>query len=162
VAATGGGLRIAFSGTYEPGLYHLVLPPKAAERYTVPPVGQKGLPFVVLDDAEESRLVALTDADLETAEKYVPIFRAENTGQLVSAVTGQVPGEEMWKVLAVALLAALLAEIGLTRWIAMQRRMHIMEAVSFGPATVDVQTFRQRARSLLAVPNQEPPPATKV
>jgi hypothetical protein len=162
VAATGGGLRIAFSGTYEPGLYHLVLPPKAAERYTVPPVGQKGLPFVVLDDAEESRLVALSDTDLETAGKYVPIFRAENTGQLVSAVTGQVPGEEMWKVLAVALLAALLAEIGLTRWIAMQRRMHIMEAVSFGPATVDVQTFRQRARSLLAVPNQEPPPATKV
>jgi hypothetical protein len=161
VAAAGGGLRIAFSGTYEPGLYHLVLPPKAAERYTVPPLGQKGLPFVVLDDAEESRLVALSDADLETAGKYVPIFRAENTGQLVSAVTGQVPGEELWKVLALALLAALLAEIGLTRWIAMQRRMHIMEAVSFGPATVDVQTFRERARSLLAVPNQEPPPATK-
>jgi hypothetical protein len=160
VAAAGGGLRIAFSGTYEPGLYHLVLPPKAAERYTVPPAGKKGLPFVVLDDAEESRLVALSDADLETAGKYVPIFRAGNTGQLVSAVTGQVPGEEMWKVLAVALLAALLAEIGLTRWIAMQRRMHMIETVSFGPSTVDVQTFRQRARSLLAVPNQEPPSST--
>ena len=161
VAAAGGGLRIAFSGTYEPGLYHLVLPPKVAERYAVPPLSKKGLPFVVLDDAEESRLVALTDADLETAEKYVPFFRAGNTGQLVSAVTGQVPGEEMWKYLAVALLAALLAEIGLTRWIAMQRRMHMIETVSFGPSTVDVQTFRQRARSLLAVPNQEPPPATK-
>jgi hypothetical protein len=62
----------------------------------------------------------------------------------------------MWKYLALALLVVLLAEIGLTRWIATQRRLHVVEAVSFGPPTVDVQTFRERARSLLAVPSEEP------
>ncbi|MBM4017917.1 MAG: VWA domain-containing protein [Planctomycetes bacterium] len=158
VAATDAGLRVVFPATYEPGLYHVVLPPKAAEHYSLPPAGKKGLPFVVLGDPEESRLAALTDADLQSTGKFVPIFRAETTSHMISAVTGQVPGEEMWKYLAVALAAALVAEIGLTRWIAVQRRMHMIETVSFGPATVDAQTFRERARSLLAVPNQSSEP----
>jgi hypothetical protein len=156
VAGAAAGLRVTFSGTYEPGLYHVVLPPKAADLYAVPPLTKEGLPFVVLGDAEESRLVALTDAQYEAAEKHVPLFVAKSTSDMVSAVTGQVPGEEMWKYLALALLVVLLAEIGLTRWIATQRRLHVVEAVSFGPPTVDVQTFRERARSLLAVPPEEP------
>jgi hypothetical protein len=156
VASTGAGLRITFSGTYEPGLYHVVLPPKAAENYAVPALTPKGLPFVVLGDAEESRLAAITDAQIEAAGKHVQLFRAGNANDLISAVTGHVPGEEMWKYLAVALLVVLLAEIGLTRWIAMQRRLHVVETVSFGPATVDVQTFRERARSLLSSTTQEP------
>jgi hypothetical protein len=155
VASTPAGLRITFSGTYEPGLYHVLLPPKAAENYVVPQLTKKGLPFVVLGDAEESRLVSLTDAQFEAADKHVPLFVARSTNDLIAAVTGRVPGEEMWKYLAVALLVVLLAEIGLTRWIAMQRRMHVVEAVSFGPSTVDVQTFRERARSLLSVSAQE-------
>jgi len=156
VAGAAAGLRVTFSGTYEPGLYRVVLPKKAAELYAVPPLTKEGLPFVVLGDAEESRLVALTDAQYEAAEKYVTLFVARSTRDMISAVTGQVPGEEMWKYLAVALLVVLLAEIGLTRWIAMQRRLHVVEAVSFGPSSVDVQTFRERARSLLSVPSQEP------
>jgi len=156
VASVPAGLRITFSGTYEPGLYHVALPPKAAENYLVPALVQKGLPFVVLGDAEESRMVSLTDAQFAAAEKHVPLFVAASTSDMISAVTGQVPGEEMWKYLAVALLVVLLAEIGLTRWIAMQRHLHVVEAVSFGPSTVDVQTFRERARSLLSVTAQEP------
>ena len=156
VASTPAGLRLTFSGTYEPGLYYMVLPPKAAENYAVPQIDKKGLPFVVLGDAEESRLVSLTDAQFEAAEKHVLLFHARNTNDLIAAVTGRVPGEEMWKYLAVALLVVLLAEIGLTRWIAIQRRLHVVEAVSFGPSTVDVQTFRERARSLLSVTAQEP------
>ena len=158
VANVPAGLRITFSGTYEPGLYHVVLPPKAAENYLVPAIVQKGLPFVVLGDAEESRMVSLTDAQFAAAEKHVPLFVARSTSDMISAVTGQVPGEEMWKYLAVALLVVLLAEIGLTRWIATQRRLHVVEAVSFGPATVDVQTFRERARSLLSVSAEESAP----
>jgi hypothetical protein len=158
VASVPAGLRITFSGTYEPGLYHVVLPPKAAENCLVPAIVQKGLPFVVLGDAEESRMVSLTDAQFAAAEKHVPLFVAVSTSDMISAVTGQVPGEEMWKYLAVALLVVLLAEIGLTRWIAMQRRIHVVGAVSFGPATVDVQTFRDRARSLLSVPAEESAP----
>ena len=59
------------------------------------------------------------------------------------------------------LLVALLAEIGLTRWIATQRRMHSVETVAFGPAIVDVQTFRERAKALVSVSNRPSGSASK-
>jgi hypothetical protein len=165
-AGTPAGCRVTFAGTYEPGLYHLILPARAGDTYVVPPLAKRGLPFVVLNDAEESRLTALTDAEFEAAakplkEKDIDLFRAQTTSEMTAAVSGNVPGEEMWKYLAVALLGALLAEIGLTRWIAVQRRMHLVETVTFGPATVDVQTFRERARGLLAIPSHEPESVSK-
>jgi hypothetical protein len=161
VADTPNGARITFAGTYEPGLYHVVLPAKATDRYAVPRATREGVPFVVLDDAEESRMVPLADADLEAAGKHVKLVRVNSEADLAKAVMGNVPGEELWKYLAMALLVALLAEIGLARWIAMQRRIHQVETVSFGPATVDIQTFRDRIRSLLTVENKEPESASK-
>jgi hypothetical protein len=160
MAASAGGLRVNFAGTYEPGLYRLALPAKVAEEFAAPGTARH-FPFSVVDDAEEGRLSALTPADLEAVGKQVDFFQARSTNEAVSAVTDTVPGEELWKYLAVALLVGLLAEIGLTRWIAGQRRMHMIETVAFGPETVDVQTFRDRARRLLGVPAQEPQGAPK-
>ena len=160
VAGTDAGMRITFTGTYEPGLYRMVLPARAAGQYVVPASPKGGLPFVVFDDAEESRLAALTSADYETVAQNVPLVRFETTAEMAAAVADTVPGEELWKYLALSLLVILLAEIGLTRWIAMQRRMHMVETVSFGPSTVDVRTFRDRARALLAG-NPEPESVSK-
>jgi len=162
LAAMPNGLRVTFSGTYEPGLYRLTLPQKVGEDFFVPAAATgKGFPFVVLDDASEGDLTPLSDAELEAAGRHVDLFRADSTGRLVEAVTGSVPGEELWKYLALALLVGLLAEVGLARWIATQRRMHMIDTVSFGRGAVDVKTFRQRARSLLAVSSQEPQGASK-
>ena len=164
LAATPNGMRVTFAGTYEPGLYRLTVPQKVGQDFLVPPAATaagKGFPFVVLGDAEEGRLTPLTDAELEAAGTHVDLFHARNTARLIEAVTGSVPGEELWKYLAVALLVGLLAEVGLARWIATQRRMHMIDTVSFGTDAVDVKTFRQRARSLLAVTSQEPEGASK-
>jgi hypothetical protein len=160
-AASPAGARITFAGTYEPGLYHLVLPPAAGEQYVLPPSPQEGLPFVVLNDAEEGRMAALTDADYERLGKHVKLFRAQTTSEMAQAVADRSPGEELSKYLAVALLIALLAEIGLARWIATQRGIHKVETVTFGQAIGDMQTLRQRARSLLALPNQDPDTESK-
>lgn len=162
LAAVPNGLRVTFPGTYEPGLYRLTVAKQVGEHFQVPAAATgKGFPFVVLGNAAEGNLVPLSDAELETAGQHVDLFRADSTARLVEAVTGSVPGEELWKYLAIALLVSLLAEIGLARWIAMQRRMHMIDTVSFGPESVDIRTFRQRARSLLAVPSQEPEGASK-
>jgi len=160
LAAAGDGLRLSFSGTYEPGLYRVSVPAAIRQQFQVP-AGEKGIPLAVVDDAEEGRMAALTPADLEAVAKQVDFFQANSTNEMVAAVTGTVPGEELWKYLAIALLVALLAEIGLTRWIALQRRMHIIETVAFGPQAVDVQTFRERAKRLLAASSQEPQGASK-
>jgi len=160
LAPSANGLRVNFSGTYEPGLYRLALPTALSQQFTMP-ADAKGVPFAVVDDAEEGRLAPLTAADLEAVGKQVDFFEARSTNDLISAVTGTVPGEELWKYLAIALLVGLLAEIGLTRWIAMQRRMHVVETVAFGPESVDVKTFRDRARRLLDVTSPEPQGASK-
>jgi len=161
LAPAANGLRVNFAGTYEPGLYRLTLPAALRQQFAMP-VDPKGVPFAVVDDAEEGRLAALTSADLEAVGKQVDFFEARSTNDLISAVTGTVPGEELWKYLAIALLVGLLAEIGLTRWIAMQRRMHVVETVAFGPEAVDVKTFRERARRLLEAPSHQPEGASKL
>jgi len=144
------GLRVGFAQTYEPGVYRLRLPPALAEAFAVPPAPEQGLPFVVLSDAGEGRLAPLTEADLAAATGHVDLFRTDSTDRLLEAVTGNVPGEELWKYLALALVACLLAEVGLTRWIATQRRLHAVDTVSFGPEMPDTETFRARAEEMLA------------
>jgi hypothetical protein len=156
LSLTAGGLAVTFSKTYQPGLYRVTVPATINEDFVVPASATaKGYPFVVLDDAEEGRMVPLSDADIEAAGLHVDLFRAQTTGELVSAVTGNVPGEPMWEVLALALLVALLAEIGLTRWIASQRRMHMVDTVTFGPTAVDAESFRDRAKAMVNTPNPE-------
>jgi len=144
------GIRVGFAQTYEPGLYRLTLPAALGEAFAVPPAPETGLPFVVLDDADEGRLAPLTDADLSAATKHVNLFRTDSTDRVLEAVTGDVPGEELWKYLALAAVVCLLAEVGLTRWIATQRRMHAVDTVSFGPEMPDAQAFRAHAEEMLA------------
>lgn len=161
LAAAPGGLRVTFGGTYEPGLYRMTLPAALGEAFALPAGSDKGFPFVVLDDAEEGRLAPLADADVEAVRKNVEMFQARTTNELVAAVADTVPGEELWKVLALALLVGLLAEVGLARWIASQRRMHMIDTVTFGPDVVDADTFRDRAREMLTVKETEPEGAAK-
>jgi len=154
LASAEGGLRVTFTDTQEPGLYTLMLPPELADIYAPPGSKDKGVPFVVLGRVEESSLDGLTKADVEMARQHVDLFETERSNELKSAVAGGIPGEELWKYLAIGALFVLLGEIAVSRWIAVQRRLHSTEVVSFGAEAVDVQTFRDRARELLATPRE--------
>ncbi len=154
-------LRVSFTETYQPGLYRLILPQGLADRYAAMSPDGKGVPFAVVASGDESTLTLLSDADLETARRHVLIgvpkadpaqtlVRVESTNELTAAVAGGIPGRELWQLLALVLIGALVAEIALTRWIAMQRRTHSIRPVAFGSDAVDVETFRRRARDLLA------------
>ena len=159
LAVADGLLRVSFGETQEPGLYTLLLPPALAEIYG-PQGAEKGLPFVVLGRVEESFLDVLSATDLDLAGQHVDIFETERTDEMASAVAGGMPGEELWKYLAFGALFVLLAEIAITRWVAVQRRLHTVEAVSFGGEGVDIQTFQQRARQLLTVPSEPTEPVS--
>jgi len=145
-----GRLRVACATTYEPGLYRFLLPDALAQTFAFRPAPGGGLPFVVLGDPDESRLVALTDMNFEDIRKNVDVFHARTTDELTTAVAGSIPGEELWKYLAVALLLGLVAENGLTRWIAWRRKYHSSATVRFGDQFADMQTFRQHAREILS------------
>jgi len=149
-----GALRVSFGQTQEPGLYSLALPPDLARIYAPGSEG-KGVPFVVLSRVEESSLDALSKADIAMAREHVggDLFETEQTDEMTAKVAGGVPGEELWKYLVIGALLCLVAEIAVTRWIALQRRLNSTQEVVFGGDDVDVRTFRDRAHEMLAVPS---------
>ena len=148
-------LRLRFDATHEPGLYRFKLPARLAAAY--PPMSAEGdaLPFVALARADESLLTRLPDEAFGAVSEHVEIVPAETLDELTAIVAGTVPGEELWKVLALAALLGLLGEIFLTRWIAVQRRSHAIRTVSFAVETVDIEAFRAHARDMLD-PTEEP------
>ena len=133
LACDGKSLQASFRGADQPGLYTIALP-YAADK--TPPVK---LPFVVLGDPQESRLASLTEADFAGVGKYLPTLHAQTTAELLSAISGTVPGREIWRMLALAALAGLILEIVFTRWIAHQRRNQKVQDVTFGVGTLQAQ-----------------------
>jgi len=165
VAGVGETVRIGFTETHQPGLYRLVLPQGLAGQHASMSPDGKGVPFTVVDSGDESAMALVTEADLQTAREHLlaaipdadpgkTLARVESTNELTAAVTGGIPGRELWQFIAIVLVGALLAEVGLTRWIAMQRRTHSLRTVRFGSDAVNVQAFRKRARDMLET--QEP------
>lgn len=145
-------LKLTFTGTDEPGLYHFLLPPgliAARDKKTDKPSAASQQPFVVLDDGAESTLAALTQADFAQAAKYVNLVGAQQLAELLAAVKGDVPGNELWRWLAMAAALAMVLEIVLTRWIAMRRKSHISQPVNFGSRALDVKSFRDKAKQML-------------
>jgi len=138
-------------GAVETGIYRARLPKlcKAPFAYLLDAEGM--LPFAVTSAAEESRLTPFTEIELERIDKQIDFFRASSEGEMVAAVTGGVPGHEMWKYLAVAALAVLLAETALTRWIAVQRRAGSAHTIDFRDEAVGRSTFSSQADKLRGV-----------
>lgn len=172
VTDPGEPVRVAFHETHQPGLYRLLLPQGISAKYAAMSPDGKGVPFVVLDRGDESKMTLLTDADLQTAREHMLasmkdadatklLARVEATNELTASVAGGIPGRPLWRLIAIVLLLALLAEIGLTRWIAIQRKALTIRPVAFGAETVDVQTFRTRAKQMLESPGEQAQPAGK-
>ena len=166
VADVGKTVRIGFTEPYQPGLYRMVLPKGLAEQYAQMSPDGKGVPFAVVDSGNESTMALLTDADLLTAREHLlaampdadpgkTLVQVESTGELTAAVAGGIPGRELWQLIAIVLVAALLAEIALTRWIAVQRKAHSIRPVSFGADAVDAKAFRRHAREMLTTATPE-------
>ena len=108
--------------------------------------------FVVANNPQESRLDRLAPADLQAAQKHVAITPALTTQELTAFLHGGTPGMEIWEGLIVGAILALVLEVALSRWIARRRGAHAAVPVAFGKEPLDVQSFRQRAQEMLAVP----------
>ena len=150
-----GRLQVRFVETEHPGLYRAVLPhrekDRKGKRLPLPPE----LPFVVLGDPAESCLDVLGPGDFEKVGGHVQLLHAHSTDELTAFIAGGVPGRELWRYLVICALLGVIGEIALTRWIAMRRRAHAVETVSFGSEGADAQSFRTRAQELLAVPAEK-------
>jgi len=156
VSRAGEYLRVSLTNTDEPGLYHLIPPAgagQAAGAGSERQPGEAAIPLAVVRDASESQMTALATADFRKLRQRLgelDLFHAETLDEMTAAVAGRTPGEELWKYLVIGALLVLVGEITLCRWIATQRRLGETEPVRFAADTVDIQTFRTRAKEMLA------------
>jgi hypothetical protein len=152
-AVTDDALHLTFSRARRPGLYTLKLPADLAERLARPTAV---VPFVVRRDPAESRLDPLGEGELSALARRVDLVRAQSVDELTSAVAGGTPGQELWRYILPVAAVVLLAEIALTRWIALRRRTHTARSVRFGEQRIDLEVLRSRAERMLAQPPAEP------
>jgi hypothetical protein len=128
---TQGGLVARLGGDLGPGLYRMQVPKENAAPYAKLLAEDGTIPFSVIDDASESRLTPLAEPQLAVLRQALKLVEPKYAEELVAAMTGQQFGEELWKYLAVGALFLLLAEIALSRWIALNRRSGESETVTF-------------------------------
>lgn len=134
-------VAIQVSGAEPPGLYHVDLTKD-----------DESVPFVVFAPARESLLEELSDEDFSTIARAVPLERSRDGRETLAFLFGGVPGEELWKYLALGVLLAAVSEILLTRWIAIQRHGQASQPIVFGGHGETAQEFRARARDMLRTP----------
>ncbi len=128
---TRGGMVARLGGDLGPGLYHLAVPSGSAAPFRRLLAEDGTIPFTVEDDVAESRLKPLGEAELAVLRRRLQLVEPTSAADALAALSGQQFGEELWKYLAVGALFLLLAEIALSRWIALNRRSGETPAVSF-------------------------------
>ncbi len=130
------GTLARLTDTVVPGLYQITLPEARRAEFAglLTPAGT--LPFTVIPDASEGRLKPLADDAFALINKYLPTSRPRSVEDVLAILQGRQFGEELWKYLAVGALFLLLAEIALSRWIALQRQ-------SSGGAALDFESRYQ-------------------
>ena len=89
------------------------------------------IPFTVTGDVSESRLTPLDEAGLLVLRQHLNLVETKSAAEVVAALTGKQFGEELWKYLATGALFLLLAEIALSRWIALSRQSGTATEVNF-------------------------------
>lgn len=99
-------------GTVRPGLVEIDVPME-----DVP------LPLVVIADPDEGNATPMSEAELAEARALSGGRGATTVSDVLAQLDGQPTGRSLVRVLAVLLLGLLLAESGLTRWIATRRRL---------------------------------------
>jgi hypothetical protein len=150
-------MLVTVVGAETPGVYRLQVPEQVGQSLEKLVVKQEdqatGVPFAVELSLDESYLEGLSAAQEAIAQghfKEFDYFRAGDVQQLIAAVSGNIPGHELWKYLAVAALVILLVECFVTRWVAKRRKTDTMPQVTFVSEGEKMSSFRDRAREMVA------------
>ncbi|MDA0577574.1 MAG: hypothetical protein O3B24_05690, partial [Verrucomicrobia bacterium] len=81
---------------------------------------------------------------------------------LLAVQSGEVPGQELWRILALCALVMLVLETALARWITIHRGLHKPEAVVLLSQADAIKATRARMEGMLAGgANVNPPRAQR-
>jgi hypothetical protein len=88
--------------------------------------------------------------------RHVDLFLPDSLDELVTALSGETPGQEWWKLLVLCVLLTLIAEIALTRWIAVHRHLHRAEPIVLHSPVEGVRAMKARLTELMEKPKHGP------
>lgn len=163
VAVADGFVTVTLLGAAEAGLYRVKLPKPynelvlradgsaagesdASEARTAATIG---VPIALTTAADESRLISMGEVEEATADRFTDFFVAHNRENLAAVLQGDVPGQELWKLMALGALLALLGENLVTRWIGKNRKTGNTEAVDFTNEGQRMTSRRAEAKGLV-------------
>ncbi|MEX0866278.1 MAG: BatA domain-containing protein [Pirellulales bacterium] len=163
VAVADGFVTVTLLGAAEAGLYRVKLPKPyhdlvlradgsaagesdASEARTAATIG---VPIALTTSADESRLIPMGEVEEATADRFTDFFVAHNRENLAAVLQGDVPGQELWKLMALGALLALLGENLVTRWIGKNRKTGNTEAVDFTNEGQRMTSRRAEAKGLV-------------
>lgn len=147
---TRGGLVARVSDDIVPGLYRMNLPKDQAKEFGALAAADGSIPFSVADDAAESRLTSLATGEMEFMHKQLDLLEPGSAADVLNIMAGREFGEELWKYLAAGALFILLAEIALTRWIAISRRSGEEVVVNFEDKFEPSAKFKEALKQVQA------------
>jgi hypothetical protein len=147
---------LRFAETREPGLFRMRLPALLAGAAGIASNSVPEALFTVKNQPEESTLNLLTDADFTAIRSHVNLFLPASLNELLMACSGRVPGEELWKILILCALLTLVAEVMLTRWIVVHRKLHQAEPVVLRSPAENVQALKNRLTNLMETSSHGP------
>jgi len=140
---------IRFTETRQPGLFRVRLPVALAAAAGVLSNSPPEVLFTVKNQPEESTLTSLTDEDITAVRSHVDLFLPKSQDELMTAFTGKIPGQELWKILILCVLLTLLAEVAFTRWITLHRHLHQAKPVTLKSPAEGVQAMKKRLTELM-------------
>lgn len=118
-----------------PGIYNALVPALLAPDLAVLGPLSNGfarISFAVATDGGESRMDTLGDDDAAYVSRFIDFAVADDKDSMMRALGGGAVGRELWRYFAFPLLALLLLEVALCRWITQQRRVGEEGGVEFG------------------------------
>ncbi len=136
--------RLRFPATLHPGLYRVCLPAGLAAQAGIPAGQAPEALFTVTRQPAESTLTPLSDSEIATLRSHVDLFLPGSLSELLAAFTGEIPGQELWKILILCALLCLVSESVLTRWITLQRHLHQAKTVELRSPAESVQAAKDR------------------
>jgi hypothetical protein len=131
-----------------PGVYRLQVPESRQAEYASFLAADGTIPFGISTDATESRITPLQVEELAFLRRYFPFLLPANAQEVTNILAGREFGEELWKYLALGALFILLAEIALSRWIALQRQAGNEQPIDLESRFQATAAFRESAERL--------------
>lgn len=138
-----------FTETRQPGLFRMRMPAALAAAAGVVSNKNNEVLFAVKNQPEESTLAVLSEADITAVRSHVDLFLPKSLDELLTAFTGQVPGQELWKILILCALLILVAEVALTRWITLNRHLHQAKPVTLKSPAESVAAMKSHLTELM-------------